>query len=279
MKEFVTNLGENVKLNQDAKENLKKFLYRIAFKKRWATSYQGTEILIENWWNIFLISGEIYSVNGAVVRSNFHWLPSLHGGIHSFPIEGVGECKVLISSKRNCSMGCHVLINEKIIGGDVGSELLFLPIHAYPPKEFDLTLSLYPSLSARVGAFLLDIFFITVANFLIYVFVFEYLGANSGDKTILQFTAIWQLIFNVILLGIVQTIDEGSVGKRFFKMRLVEEDLTKLSMISGLKRYFIHFISLATGGLGFLKIFFDKNHKGFHYLASGTKVVRADCLT
>lgn len=258
-------------------EKLKKFLYKNSFKKEWDIEYQGSKIHVENWWNLFLASGENYSIDGKVVQSNFRWLPEF-SSIYTLHIEGIGNCKILIASKWNCNMGCHVLIEDNLIGGDIGDKLLFLPRNTYAPKKFDSKCDPYPSTVLRLLAFLTDTVLLILANVIIYCIVFELLGAKFEDQIIMFYSFWWQLAFSIFLFGILQPMEEGTFGKKIFKMSLVNKDLNKLKVRSGLKRYCMNFLFILTGGIGFVRILFTKDRTGWHDKLSDSIVVKSDYL-
>jgi uncharacterized RDD family membrane protein YckC len=61
---------------------------------------------------------------------------------------------------------------------------------------------------------------------------------------------------------------------RTWKMKVVNEDNTKLSYTTALIRFIVSMISWLPFGLGYLWSLWDKQHRTWHDIASKTKLVR-----
>lgn len=64
-----------------------------------------------------------------------------------------------------------------------------------------------------------------------------------------------------------------TVGKKLFRLRIVELTGKPMTVLRSLKRYGGYAAGLATGGLGFLQILWDPNRQGLHDKAAHTAVL------
>lgn len=100
----------------------KEIVRKSAFQKTWAYHHNGHQIEVKNWWSILGMNGESYHLNGRLMGENFYWLLSVKTQ-YLFPIDNVGLCKVVIGTKWYGTPGCHIYINDELVGGDIDCHL------------------------------------------------------------------------------------------------------------------------------------------------------------
>lgn len=96
----------------------KEFARKSAFHKTWSHQHNGHQIVVNNWWSLFGMNGESYHLNGRLMGENYYWFLSVKTQ-YFFPIENTGLCKVVIGTKWYGTAGCHIYINDQLVGGDV----------------------------------------------------------------------------------------------------------------------------------------------------------------
>jgi hypothetical protein len=92
-------------------------------EKQWVVSWQRHTIIVMNWW---ARTGESLIIDGRPVPQG---KPSgilsndLHGEIE---VSGrAHEVRVHIGHTTGLRIGCHVFIDDELVGGDVGKRFLF----------------------------------------------------------------------------------------------------------------------------------------------------------
>ena len=129
----------------------------------------------------------------------------------------------------------------------------------------------------RIGARLLDYFFIVAYIFSIYYFLFEVLKSQFySNQVAVIFMILWlpalgyHFIFESMLGG-------KTPGKMIVKIKVTNED----GSISGIGSYFLRWILspvdlFFSGSVGILFIILSKNHQRLGDMAAGTIVVKTD---
>lgn len=90
--------------------------------------------------------------------------------------------------------------------------------------------------------------------------------------------ALWAIALNFFYYGIIQPALEGSPGKLIFGLRLVRDDLARISIGQGAIRFFASFASSLVFGLGYLWVAFHPRKQGWHDLMASTLVVKKGFL-
>lgn len=158
---------------------------------------------------------------------------------------------------------------------------------AEKPPEFDKSLSPYPSVPLRVSAFMIDLVLLAVPNIfvnlalaaLIGPALYDAVGASRGESALRIVSILSQVVLAGLYFGLWQAVGEGSLGKRFLGLRLVRADLRRMQTLCGIKRFLAHYtLLLLSCGLGFVRIAWNKQKRGWHDSVADTVVVRADYL-
>lgn len=103
-------------------DKFKEIIKKSSFQKTWTHLHDGHRIEVINWWTLFGINGEQFHLNGELVKENFYWFLSVKTQ-HVFSIDEVGQCRIVIGTKWYGTPGCHIFINNKLVGGDTNYEL------------------------------------------------------------------------------------------------------------------------------------------------------------
>lgn len=103
-------------------QKFKEAIQKSAFTKSWTHHHDGHRIEVVNWWSLLGMNGESFHLNGQLLYQNFYWFMSVKTQ-YVFPIENVGNCKVVIGTKWYGTAGCHIYINDELVGGDIEHEL------------------------------------------------------------------------------------------------------------------------------------------------------------
>jgi uncharacterized RDD family membrane protein YckC len=97
---------------------------------------------------------------------------------------------------------------------------------------------------------------------------------SENEKTTLEIiTYLMLIIYNSVCEA---SAMKGSIGKRVFKLVVVDIDGQGLSFLNALLRSAGKVVSLFFYGLGFVSIFFTEHHQAFHDYLAKTYVVKRD---
>ena len=82
----------------------------------------------------------------------------------------------------------------------------------------------------------------------------------------------WALSVSFMNRVLIQGVSRASIGKKLFKIEIMStaQPLTWTTMM---KRWVLSTVSLALGGLGYIYLLFDREHRTFHDLISHTDVI------
>lgn len=105
-------------------KKVKSFIKKSAFKKTWIHHHDGHDIKVTNWWSLFGMNGDFFQLNNKPLKENFFWFVSPNT-VYTFPLNENETCKVVIASKWHGVVGCHIFINDELVGGDVKDELIW----------------------------------------------------------------------------------------------------------------------------------------------------------
>lgn len=115
----------------------------------------------------------------------------------------------------------------------------------------------------RVAAYIIDIFLIGIPWVIVVL-----IGVNTGKSQYYEY--LLYLIYATILTGLYGT----TIGKRFFKMRVITEDGYKPKFGTAILRDLLgKIISSAILSLGFFWVIWDKDKQGWHDKIAKTYVV------
>jgi len=132
---------------------------------------------------------------------------------------------------------------------------------------------LHVLLMRRFGAMLYDFFLLLTALFIASFIIVIPTGIKPEDPYFFLFQA---YIFLIAYLFFAWFWTRGgqTLGMRTWKMKVVNEDGTKISYRIALIRFIAAMISWLPLGLGYLWSLWDKQHRTWHDIASKTKLVR-----
>lgn len=134
----------------------------------------------------------------------------------------------------------------------------------------------------RLFATLLDFIIFLIIPFI--VFMTCVVLVSIGTVTMEQIQAQQELIdladYTYRILFLCFCIDceasnrfQGTLGKYVFKIKIVNEDGSKLSLVKAASRFVFKIISLLLAGIGFLIILINGKKLGLHDMILNTKVV------
>jgi hypothetical protein len=91
----------------------------LRFNTEWRASYEGHTIVVRNWWNLFLFTGEELWVDGALKdrRGGMFRLNSTLAA--AVPLAGeMTAVRAYLFPLDATRVGCHIYVNDRMIGGD-----------------------------------------------------------------------------------------------------------------------------------------------------------------
>ncbi|PIZ95225.1 MAG: hypothetical protein COX81_01355 [Candidatus Magasanikbacteria bacterium CG_4_10_14_0_2_um_filter_37_12] len=96
------------------------------FEKQWKLNFKGHEIIVENWWDIILRTGERLIIDGNITDEHNGLLglsQKLEGQIKSN--EQVHHVEVKLGSiDLGLKSGCHIYIDGNLVGGDITKKII-----------------------------------------------------------------------------------------------------------------------------------------------------------
>jgi hypothetical protein len=94
----------------------------FAFTKKWTATWKGHEIVVVNWWNLLLWTGEELFIDGELVDHRRTRCPSLYRKLYAvLHDDGLSyEVQAHIAAVDwGLRAGCKIYIGGALIGGDV----------------------------------------------------------------------------------------------------------------------------------------------------------------
>ncbi len=94
-------------------------------EKRWVASWRGHRIVVTNWWNLLLRSGESLIFDGkpipqskppGLVASTLEGELNVSGKIH--------RVRAHIGHTFSLMIACHIFVDDDLIGGDMDKKFL-----------------------------------------------------------------------------------------------------------------------------------------------------------
>ncbi|MBT3705087.1 hypothetical protein HOG17_04905 [Candidatus Peregrinibacteria bacterium] len=90
------------------------------FKKQWKLNFKGHDVVVENWWDLILRTGERLIIDGKVVdehKGSVGLSQELKGQIRSNGRTHRVEAKIG-SINFGSKSGCHIYVDGELMGGD-----------------------------------------------------------------------------------------------------------------------------------------------------------------
>jgi hypothetical protein len=94
----------------------------VRFDTEWRARWQGHSLIVRNWWNLFLVTGEELYVDGKLrdKRSGiFRVTSTLTAACRDDEERFVVRAYLWPDATR---VLCHVYVNDELIGGDLDAE-------------------------------------------------------------------------------------------------------------------------------------------------------------
>ncbi|MBI1805729.1 MAG: hypothetical protein HYR76_01605 [Ignavibacteria bacterium] len=94
-------------------------------EKKWVASWQGHTIVVTNWWDLLLRTGESLIIDGRPIpqsRPPGMAASNLYGEIN---ISGnVPNVRVHIGHTWGLKIACHIFVGDQLVGGDIDKKFL-----------------------------------------------------------------------------------------------------------------------------------------------------------
>ena len=142
-------------------------------------------------------------------------------------------------------------------------------------EKNNLSNTTYATFGERLGALLLDGIFLWIT--------LAFLGNLLHEKTDHTFIGIiftlkgssLQILVTWLYFSLQEaSVNQGTLGKRAFKIRVTDNDGNRISFIKASLRYFAKFISYIILGIGFLMMLRDAEHQTLHDKIARTLVIK-----
>jgi len=131
----------------------------------------------------------------------------------------------------------------------------------------------YTGLGKRFIAFFLDYFIVVIFGGLIFLASKYFLMPSLNNDSYTYFA--WATAFFYFVL-LESSFLQGTFGKVLYKMKVVNADGGRLSILNAIGRFFAKFLSALILGIGFFMIAFTKNKQGLHDKLAKTYVVKIE---
>ena len=92
----------------------------MRFESEWRTNWKGHSIVVLNWWNLLLGTGEELWIDGTRCDHSggtFRFTSALTAVCHSE--EQIFTVRAHLWPLNMAKIGCHIYINDQLVGGDV----------------------------------------------------------------------------------------------------------------------------------------------------------------
>jgi len=129
------------------------------------------------------------------------------------------------------------------------------------------------SLLRRFGAIFYDAFLLLTVLFVASFLIVIPTGIKPEDPYFFLFQ-IYIFVIAYLYFAWCWTRSGQTLGMRTWKMKVVNEDESKLTWGTSLLRFVIAMLSWLPLGLGFVWSIWDKQHRTWHDIASKTKLVK-----
>lgn len=94
-------------------------------EKKWVASWQGHTIVVTNWWDLLLRTGESLIIDGkpipqsrrgGVAASTLHGEINVSGKIHNV--------RAHVGHTFGLMIACHIFVDDQLVGGDINKKFL-----------------------------------------------------------------------------------------------------------------------------------------------------------
>ena len=135
----------------------------------------------------------------------------------------------------------------------------------------------FASFPERLAAFIIDHIAIWI--------LLAFLGNLLNEKPdyifigiVLSIKGAWLAIISGWLYFAIQesSVHQGSIGKRIFKLQVIDTKESRISFLKATGRYFSKYISYTLLFMGFFMMLWDKYHRTLHDRMCNTFVVKQD---
>jgi len=129
------------------------------------------------------------------------------------------------------------------------------------------------SLLRRLGAIFYDSFLLLTVLFVASLIIVVFTGIKPEDSYFFLFQ-IYIFVIAYLFFAWFWTRDGQTLGMRTWKMKVVNEDGSRITWNKALLRFAVSIFSWLVLGLGFLWSLWDREHRTWHDIVSKTKLVK-----
>jgi hypothetical protein len=97
-------------------------LYKTSIKTQWDLNHRGDYITVIKWWSPSLLNGERIILNEKIILEKVNWLPKFKE-THEFRLDEGQLVKVVIGMTVLGTTGCHIYVEDKLVGGEVHKKI------------------------------------------------------------------------------------------------------------------------------------------------------------
>lgn len=94
----------------------------VRFDTEWRVSWHGHSLVVRNWWNLLMVTGEELYVDGEIRdrRSGICRMTStLTAACHDYDGQFVVRAYIWPNATR---VLCHIYVNDELVGGDLDAK-------------------------------------------------------------------------------------------------------------------------------------------------------------
>jgi hypothetical protein len=93
-------------------------------EQKWVAQWEGHQIIVTNWWDFLLRSGEFLTIDGRPI-------PQPRTGLVAATLRGdldhdgrLHHVRAHIGHTWTLMIACHIFVDDHLVGGDLGKRLL-----------------------------------------------------------------------------------------------------------------------------------------------------------
>ena len=98
----------------------------------------------------------------------------------------------------------------------------------------------------------------------------EVFGIKILDELEELLILLLNIVYNIIMVA---SKLQGTIGKMFFDVVIVNEDMQRLSLSQSFVRCMAYYFSYITLGIGFIMVVFNEKHRALHDRVADTYVI------
>lgn len=125
----------------------------------------------------------------------------------------------------------------------------------------------------RFVAYMIDIVIIMFSAFIVVMVLLFVLSFSSEEAVGQMVMVVYFIVYVSYFILMESSVKQATLGKRLFKIKVINENGTRLSLINSLGRTLGRLLSGAIMGLGYVMILFTKDKQGLHDKLAKTYVV------